>query len=84
MLRVRLSEDWLSLGEVRIRNDGTGDEETGHYNVSLYKEGIRKPVRRARVEGFPREEGDWALTIQALKILTEPAENVEESNENNQ
>ena len=41
------------LGRVEIANDGTGDPDTGHYNVRVYgKRG--QLMTTTRVENFPR------------------------------
>lgn len=79
MLIVRL-EAWTHqprpLGELSIRNDGTGDAVTGHYEVRLLSQDPHGPqtVRAARVEHYPRALGAWQLVQCALLALGIPAQ----------
>ena len=46
---------------IKFRNDGTGDEETGNYDVSvLVNEHL---IARERVEGHKRADG-WRALLQ--------------------
>lgn len=61
-----------TLGIINIANDGSGDQDTGNYNVSLSKEPpiakTRGIWKRGRVEGFPRLVlGPYDLLYRALK-----------------
>lgn len=74
MLRLRLEACTprpTVLGELLIRNDGTGDAAIGHYQVSLVVEphGPAREVRTARVEDYPRAQGAWGLVLCALRTL---------------
>src|SRR5262245_32372305 len=66
MLRIIL-EAWTperqTLGELRILNDGTGDAAIGHYTVTLLPglSASPAPIRRVRVENYPRDQGAWGL-----------------------
>lgn len=77
MLIVHLeawTPDRQDLGELLIRNDGTGDTTLGHDAVTLVSEpyGPARSVREARVEHFPRTLGAWHLVQCALVALGIP------------
>jgi hypothetical protein len=57
-----------TLGAIEIVNDGTGDVNTGHYDVTIFKWGEGRRVwRRGRVEAFPRRRlGPHDLLYRAL------------------
>lgn len=55
-----------SLGKMVIRNDGTGTRTWGHYNVTLYNDGV--VWKTARVTDFPRERlGAYDLMYRAMR-----------------
>lgn len=51
-----------TIGTLEIINDGTGDRDTGNYDVSI-------DGRTARVEDHDREDGAWVLLRRALEAL---------------
>ena len=58
MIRVKIEiYDWktIELSQiVVIKNDGSGDEEIGNYDVEAVGGGTRETYLRTRVQGFPR------------------------------
>ena len=56
------------VGSALIVNDGTGDEKTGNYRVSLAQMGRPTQIwRKGRLLNFPRKTlGPWDLVYRAL------------------
>ncbi len=81
MLSVRLDANGsVRLGDMHIKNDLTGNEKIGNYDVKFYEECYypgKKPTYTARVEEFPKDFGAWVLvarasvTIQAERRMKE-------------
>lgn len=67
------------IGLVEIANDGTGTAEYGNYNVVAFKRlgkyrgnrNSRAVWRKARVVGFERQRGPYALLKEALNQLAD-------------
>lgn len=59
------------IGRLHIVNDGSGDSETGNYDVFAGEpETHRKDAFEcARVEGHTREQGVWPLFKRAVNAL---------------
>jgi hypothetical protein len=77
MLRVRLEACTprpTLLGELHIRNDGSGDGRIASYDVRLVSDpdSPASTVRAARVEQYPRDMGAWQLVQCALLALNMP------------
>ena len=52
---------------ITIRNDGLGNEATGHYDVSQSQEG--QEVAYVHINDFDRSRGAYALIVEAIKAL---------------
>jgi len=64
------------LGKIEIANDGTGDAQSGNYDVTAFHAGIfygkrREPYKTGRVVGFLRRLSPYALLAKALKAIGE-------------
>lgn len=58
----------VEIAKCHIGNDGSGDEETGNYNIVLFN-GKRR-WKRGRVEGFARKKLEgWDLLYRGLHNL---------------
>ncbi len=58
-----------TLGVLDIENDGTGDDDTGHYNGELHAEYTGPHGRKGRVENFHRQQQSvWSLVGAFLKM----------------
>lgn len=53
------------LGELRIVNDGTGDETLGRYDVTVFDERYPEKPFRKRCDHF-RDDSVWTLLRNAL------------------
>jgi len=63
-----------NIARAVIRNDHTGSDELGNYEVELYDPPPYNPwsgeTLRAKVDSFPRKElGAWDLVYRALEQL---------------
>ena len=56
---------------VTFRNDGTGDAETGYYDVVVTVNGI--VISRERIEGHRRADG-WRELVRMLAEKGQPGE----------
>jgi len=78
MLTVDMKVNGAFVKELRINNDGTGDHETGHYDVQVWNGAQRSlwqwdPAKmisegtyRFRIEGHERAKGAAALVGRVL------------------
>lgn len=57
------------LGTLHLANDGTGTQDRGNYDGTLFtKTGAKMPQRVVRVEDWPRQSRPvWELVIEALQ-----------------
>lgn len=58
----------VRIGTLEIRNDGTGNYHSGHYNVTYTNEETLE-VFTARVENYPRSYGPLILVKRAIEAL---------------
>jgi len=58
----------VRIGMLEIRNDGTGNYHTGHYEVKYTNEETLE-VFTARVENYPRSYGPLILVKKAIEAL---------------
>ena len=60
-----------SLGFAEIANDGSGDLQTGNYEVRLFQWGsVRRLWKKGTVSGFDRKRhGPWDLLALALAAI---------------
>lgn len=58
------------IATVGIRNDGTGDSTTGHYDVVLWPNPSDEttPVELGRILNYARSAGAWPLTVTAMMM----------------
>jgi len=76
-LHSAVTGEIIHLGQMIIANDGTGDRNTGNYDVKLGKKGNTdlkatyvKPMRSGKVEGHKRlAENVWSLVGKALRAV---------------
>ncbi len=64
------------IGSLEVQNDGTGSHAHGNYHVWRYgpdRDPLQPPTQPpdARVEGFARRRGAWALVGEALVAVKE-------------
>lgn len=61
-----------NLNRLVITNDGSGTQELGNYDISLYDDDyslFRVPVKQYRIEGWDRSRSAVELVAEAFKRL---------------
>ena len=69
MLTAEIKVNGRRISTVQIKNDGTGNEHIGNYDVWLVDECPAKKIPNARVEGWNRMGAAHDLVHLALEAL---------------
>jgi hypothetical protein len=71
VIHVEVTINGRPCSSMVIHNDRTGDEEIGHYVVTLFDYGSRRTVG-GRIEGWKRREKIASeLVAEAFRVVTE-------------